>query len=70
MTRLEDMDAELKQRGLYEESTKELKDSLTTLEAHLAKDADLKNSVEEKEVQLKDYLSVKEKIEKSVRYEE
>ena len=33
MTRLEDMDAELKQRGLYDESTRELRDSLTTLEA-------------------------------------
>ena len=64
MTRLEDADGELKQRRMYEESTKELSDSLAILEAHLAKEADLKNSVEEKEAQLKDYLNVKDKIHK------
>ena len=68
MTRLEDVGAEMKQRRTYEESTKELAGSLATLEAHLAKDADLKNSVEEKQLQLKDYLSVKDKIEKIERF--
>ena len=68
MTRLEDVGAEMKQRRTHEESTKELAGSLATLEAHLAKDADLKNSVEEKQLQLKDYLSVKDKIEKIERF--
>ena len=68
MTRLEDVGAEMKQRRAYDESTKELAGSLATLEAHLAKDADLKNTVEEKQLQLKDYLSVKDKIEKIERF--
>ena len=53
---------------MYEESTRELAHSLTTLEGYLAKDPDLKNSLEEKEAQLRDLLGVKEKIEKIERY--
>ena len=56
------------ERRIYVESTAELSASLSALEANLAKDAELKNGVDEKEQQLKDYLSVKEKIERIEKY--
>ena len=63
-----DVDAEVSQLRMYEESTKELADSLMALEGKFAKDPELRNTLDEKEAQLRDLLAVKEKIEKIERF--
>ena len=67
-THLAEVEKEVSQRRLYEESTKDLADSLSALECNLFKNPDLKNWLEEKEAQLRDLLGVKEMIGKIERY--